>query len=167
MKKILLVLLLLSCSLLSLRARGAVELNLSFELVQGLEHKTRGNAKLVYMGACFVLEGNGFKVINNGSECWSLNMQSKEAVVDKALEVDINSSPEDILSALGVNSRDADIEINRSSDGKPVAISARLNDGSSLGVKVKSSKEIADPDASFFSFDASGLDRKWVITDLR
>lgn len=154
-------------SALALFAQQAVELSLSYELSQGMERKTRGSAKLVYQGSCFLLEGTGFRVLNDGTDCWTFNMQSKEAVVDRALSVDITASPEDVLSALGVNSSDADVDFTRSADGLPQTVSARLADGSYIEVRVKSSKRLSSFDASAFSLDPSSLDKKWVITDLR
>lgn len=167
MKRILVSLALMVVSAVALFARQAVELSLSYEFSQGMERKTRGNAKLVYMGSSFLLEGTGFRVLNDGVDCWTLNMQSKEAVVDKALNVDISATPQDVLSALGVNSRDAEVEFTRSADGLPQTVSAKLADGSYIEVRVKSSRQLTSFDASAFSLDPSSLDKKWVITDLR
>lgn len=142
------------------------ELSLSYEFTAN-GNTSKGKATLTIQDSCFVLQAGPLSVYNDARECWSVNWNSKEAVVEEAIEFNLQGDSSELLATMGLDPASAEMKYSFGPDGMPSAISAKFADGTSMDVKIRSVKKMAKGDLSFFSFDRSKLSDKWVVTELR
>lgn len=136
---------------------GRVTMNYSFKM-QG-DVPVIGSGVLVIQGQCYALEGNGIKVLCDGSTRWTVDPAAKEVYIDKAEGTgEFTDDPRQYLDNLQ----------NLKSNGGNISGSYCPKDGDKLDFKLTgiSTSPVSD-DLSAFRFNAATLSGGWVVTDLR
>lgn len=109
---------------------------------------------LLLQGNSFVIRWNGYEIWSDGKTAWTIDRDSREAVVEP---FDF-----DFVQALSESA------MKLSSDGrKPLSLSYETADGTLLDVKVPSFEYLPEGNLSDFVFDRKTLDASYVVTDLR
>lgn len=140
----------------SLLQSGPVELSYNFK-GEG-DNPFCGSGHLVYSGGCFRAEGNGVEIYCDTHNIWTVDPDSKEVYIESAEAANhFLANPETLVarvSDFSVSGNSATGRYTNPSDGRTYAF--RLT-----GISRPSSLP------SSWSFGSQGLDKTWVITDLR
>lgn len=116
--------------------------------------KVTGNGKVTIQDNCFHATGNGLETFCDGRTRWTVDTEAREVCIEDCYGINEYVS---MLSSV--------------SDFKPSGNSyeGRMDhEGQTVLFKLSSiRKKEKTEDLSAFRFDVTGLDKSWVITDLR
>lgn len=153
-----------------------------------------GSGSATVQGRCFILKGDGLEVLCDSTTRWSLDFTAKEALVETiASDRDYAGNPALLVSCI----KDAFTEAGASdgrfqgrschsvtlipvegagvslvtlhfdSKGSLLGAYIKASDGTQTEFSIKNMQFASRRPAGDFTFDTSGLDPSWVITDLR
>jgi len=119
----------------------------------------KGTGTATIQDGMYFVTGNGLEVYSNGKTRWTVDKSAKEVYIEDAGEEnDIFANLSAYLSG---------VEGLRF-DGRTMSGAIKGEDGSVLNCKATNIKSYPPTSSSKdFSFNTSGLDSSWVITDLR
>ncbi len=157
------LLLLLSAILCSAKGDGAALLQKQFKghrvnayysyVIKGMTD-VRVEGKAVVQDSCFRMEGAGLLILSDAANIWTLDIEGKEAYIEKA-------GPFDYLKNV------SDLEVNEE-DGSISGIYAEPLSGNLIPFVIKDIKLLPwSVDLSAFSPAEDVFKGDWIITDLR
>lgn len=141
--------------LLSKISKGKL-LKADFSCVIKYKQKTYSSSGTIkFQDGAYYLDTDALVIADNGQDCWSVDRVSKEVVIEPS---------EGIAMLSG-----ASITPSYGADGALKALEAVLKDGTKATVKIPKIELLPKLDnvQDTFSYDDSGLDSSWVVTDLR
>lgn len=176
MKRRLLTLILLALCSLHVRAQGGIPLldkveghRVTFHYTYSLSRDggaftpvTDGNVTLEENA--YVLEGLGLKVISDGATRWSLDAETKEAVVENVVKEDLFTNP--ALFIASYKQYLDKIKVNGSGPDS-LDVTLTLDETTRARFQLKGIVYGEPQGKSDFLMDGKSLDKDYIVTDLR
>lgn len=119
-----------------------------------------GSGTLIAQGDCYIIEGNGLKIVCDGESQWTIDPEAKEVYIEPSEGAGaFLAHPEAILdNSSNLKVGDTEISGIYNSPDSDAKISFRL-----WNIKFAAPGK----DLTEFVYDADSLDSSWVVTDLR
>ena len=138
--------------------KGArVTCDYTYQTVSGTIFTGKGSA--VLQGDCYCIKGNGLEIMSDGKTRWTVDPIGKEVYVEGATE--FNKIIADIDSFL------RGIPDLKYENGVLTGTVQFPGEDFALFCTITNVKRDIAAESKVFSFDTAGLDKTWVITDLR
>lgn len=139
-------------------ASSRVSFNFSFKVV-GKGSRDVGGEALV-QGQCFRVRAGSALVISDSKTRWTVDANSKEIYIERGGKLpSILTNPKQLAKSVSVS--------NSSADGIS-GVFSNPEDGLKYNFSISSFvSEPVQEEKSPFTFDATGLDKSWIVTDLR
>ena len=138
--------------------KGArVTCDYTYQTVSGTIFTGKGSA--VLQGDCYYIKGNGLEIIIDGKTRWTVDPLGQEVYVEGATE--FNKIISDIESFL------RGIPDLKYENGVLTGTVQFPGEEFALFCTISNVKRVAASDSKEFSYNTAGLDKTWVITDLR
>lgn len=173
-------------------ASSCVTFEYSYKAEGGVSMTGSGNAKV--QGDAFVLEGDGLEIWCDGSQRWSVDRSAKEVLIETLAEGhDFAGNPALLVSCLDEAFKEVSsgsekfrgrslrcvklapvaeagisgLSLFFDGEGNLRGVVMTADDGTRTEFVISKMEFLYPKDLSLFTFDSSGLDGSWVITDLR
>ena len=127
-----------------------VELDYSFSST-GDRLPVSGSGKMTAQGNSFLIQGDGVTLYCNGKTLVTVDDSSKEVVVENN-PFDMSKLSESLKA--------------RTSAGKIVSVSVKIDDGTSVNIDIPSYHWLESGELSDFECDLSSFGKDYVVTDL-
>lgn len=118
-----------------------------------------GYGSAILQGSCYKLEGNGLKIISNGVTRWTVDPSGKEVYIETVGEGD------SLLH--GLESMLREIPDLKYENGVLSGTVRFPGEEGTVFCTLQNITKSVSGDNGIFTFNTSGLDSSWVITDLR
>lgn len=139
-------------------ASSCVSFNYKYRAADKSTKEVSGDVKV--QGQCYRIKANGVLLISDSKTRWTVDSDSKEVYIERGSRLPaILSNPKQLSKSLtGVTS---------TADGLS-GVFANPDDGIKYSFSISSfAAQTAEKDKSPYTFDVTGLDASWVVTDLR
>ena len=179
-------------SLYARMADSCVSMDFSY-VMQASGIKSLGEGELMLQDGNYVMTGNGLQINCEGKTMWIIDPEGKEVIIQSSAEGEqaymdnpalLFVDMQKVFKVTGIKRNGSTVAYTFSpnvacgiksavveviSDSSPVMTSAyfSLSDGGRLDIKIKSMTFSEKKSLTSFHYDVSGLDKSWLITDLR